>query len=43
MRQRIYYQKYLQVSPKKDMTFNGLIAADKKGDDLLKPKWREQK
>jgi hypothetical protein len=40
---RLYYQKYLQVSPKKDMTFDGLIAADKKGDDLLKPTWREQK
>jgi len=40
---RLYYQKYLEVSPKKDMTFDEVIAADKKGDELLKPKWREQK
>jgi hypothetical protein len=38
-----YYQKYLAVSPKNDRTYAELIEADKKGDDLLKPKWREHK
>jgi len=40
---RLYYQKYLAVSPKNTKTYAELIAADKKEDDLLKPKWRERK
>jgi hypothetical protein len=40
---KAYFHKYLENSPKKDMTFDGLLAAAKKGDELLKPKWREQK
>jgi hypothetical protein len=40
---RLYFQKYLESSSNKDMTFDGLLVAAKKGDDLLKPKWREQK
>ena len=40
---RLYYQKYLEVSPKNVKTYAELLDGNKKGDDLLKPKWREQK
>jgi hypothetical protein len=40
---KFYFQKYLESSPTNEMTFDGLVAAAKKGDDLLKPRWRKQK
>ncbi len=40
---KFYFQKYLETSPTNETTFDGLVAAAKRGDDLLKPKWREQK
>ena len=40
---RLYYQKYLAVSPQNTKTYAELLEGDKKADDILKPKWREQK
>jgi hypothetical protein len=40
---QLYYQKYLAMSSKSNKTYAELIEADKKGDDLLKPKWRAHK
>ena len=40
---RLYYEKYLAVSPHNTKTYAEVLEGDRKGDEILKPKWREQK
>jgi hypothetical protein len=39
---RLYLEKYLENTPQTKMTLEELIEAARKGDERLKPKWREQ-
>ena len=40
---RLYYEKYLAVSPQNTKTYVEVLEGDRKADELLKPKWREEK
>ncbi len=40
---KFYFQRYRETGATNETSFEGLLAAAKKGDELLKPKWREQK
>ncbi len=40
---KVYFQKYVENLDGRPMTYDELIVRAKKADDMLKPKWREQK
>ncbi len=39
----MYYQKYLENLTERTMAYEELVARAKKHDEMLKPKWREQR